>query len=674
MKLFVGRFVIRGDKNQKLIRFITSTLWRISFLLLLVGLSFNALAQAERSLEELYLELNKSTEDSSAVHIELEISDLLLFSHPDSALSHAENALHLAHELEDDLHIAEAYNNIGIVASLKGKNLTGLENFQLALDYFEKANDREGASKILNNLGAIYSYIENYGESIRHHREGYNIDIEIQDYDGAAICLYNIALSYLSLEQYDSCLYYTQSLQRFQSLHGQVVSPSAILGDVYLAENEIDSAKYHMNEALKWSLEQQDEMGAVQGYIGLANVAMKEENYNNAIALLLTAEPSCIKNDFMNALLSIHELRAELFEAKKNYEQAYLSAQSYVALKDSLDRLNNVSRINELNAKYESEKREKKNAEISAQLIQQKASEANQRKVFLVIGISIMIVLLMLVWSVIKKRNTNRILNQQNCEIKNQRRKIISSINYARKIQNSILIPEQQIRRFLPESFVFFKPKDIVSGDFYWFTEIGDRFILATIDCTGHGVPGAFMSLIANAKLNKVVNEKRIYDPGLILSEVHHEIYKSLNQASEESDRSQDGMDMSLCVIDQGERTISFAGAQNGIVLVNKGVAHEIKADNYSIGGHFFMKRATFTTKTIPYHHGTYLYMFTDGFLDQFGGDENKKLNKQRFNEMLINLSETGLAQAKTTMSERFAAWRGDNDQIDDILVIGARL
>lgn len=647
---------------------------RFVALLLVAGLSLQVPAQSERSVEELYLELNESVSDTASLRLQLEISDQLLFSFPDSALGHAEDALSLAHELEKPLYIAEAYNNIGIVASLKGKNLTGLENFQLALDYFEKAQDREGASKILNNLGAIYSYIENYDESIRHHQEGYAIDIEIQDYQGAAICLYNIALSYLSLEKYDSCMHYTHALERFQQLHGEAVNPSAILGEVYLAKDMLDSAKFHMNASLKGSLEEQDEMGAVQSYIGLANIAFKEKNYNNGLALLFSAEPSCERNDFMDALLSIHELRAKMFEAQKEYEKAFISSKAYLSLKDSLDRLNNVSRINELNAKYESEKREKEIAEKSAELIQQRASEANQRKVFLIVGISIMIVLLVLVWSIIKKRNTNRILNQQNCEINNQRRKIISSINYARKIQNSILIPEQQIRRFLPESFVFFQPKDIVSGDFYWFTEIGDRFILATIDCTGHGVPGAFMSLIANAKLNKVVNEKRIYDPGLILSEVHHEIYRSLNQSSEENDRSQDGMDMSLCVIDQKERTISFAGAQNGIVLVNKGTAHEVKADNYSIGGHFFMKRATFTTKTIPYHHGTYLYMFTDGFVDQFGGEENKKLNKQRFNQMLIALSETGLGKAKASMSEHFSAWKGDNEQIDDILVIGARL
>ncbi|MGB1031269.1 MAG: tetratricopeptide repeat protein, partial [Flavobacteriales bacterium] len=554
----------------------------------------------------MYIELDEAKEDSTVIRLELQISDSLLFHMPDSAILHARRALTMAEQQNDVLSCAEAYNNIGIVATIQGNYLTGTENFQLALQHYEKDGNLVGAAKILNNLGVIYETLENHKKSITHHHEGYKLAFEIGDYEGAATNLFNIAAVHLEVENYDSSLFYVNKLNEFQAQYGEFYSPAPVIGSAFLAQNQLDSAEHYLKISEKNSLQINDETQRISAVLGLSEVKLGKGLYAEALNYLLKIESSIRDNQFNDELLDVYSLKSEIYSKTKNYDLALANQKAYINLKDSLDQLNNFNRLSELNAKYESEKREKEIAEKEALLVEQKASEASQRKLFLIISLFVLIFILVLLYSFIKKKKTNRILNKQNLEISEQRSKIISSINYAKKIQNSILIPEKQIRRYLPESFVYFKPKDIVSGDFYWFSHIGDKFIIATIDCTGHGVPGAFMSLIANAKLNKVVNEKRIYDPGLILSEVHHEIFNSLNQEAK-SHNAQDGMDMSLCVIDQNNKVISFAGAQNSIYLVKDEKAHEVKADNYSIGGSFYMNEAmaTFNTKKFTYNHGT---------------------------------------------------------------------
>lgn len=637
-----------------------------------LGLAATAI---DPQVDQLYEELNEANSDSIVLRLELQLSDSLLFFQPDSAMGHAKRALHLAKKNLDTLSCAEAYNNIGIVATIQGKYLTGTEYFQEALHHYESAGNLEGASKILNNLGVIYQTLEDYQKSIQHHREGVALDLKLNDHEGVATNLYNIAVAYLDLEQSDSCWHYINQLNAYQRFHQMYVSPTPIIGAWYLNEGKLDSAQYFLEKALIENETENDETRRISSILSLSEVMLKRGKHSTALQKLASIESSIEENGFNDQLMMVYQTKSDIYQDLKQFEKALMYKEAFIELKDSLDELNNYNRISELNAKYESEKTEKELAEKEAMLIEQQINEDFKSRIFIIIILCFIIVAVILLVSYLKGRKTNHILNQQNAEINDQRHKIISSINYAKKIQNSILIPEKQIRRFLPESFVYFKPKDIVSGDFYWFSQIGDKCILATIDCTGHGVPGAFMSLIANAKLNKVVNEKRIYDPGLILSEVHHEIFKALNQEESKSS-AQDGMDMSLCVIDQVNKQISFAGAQNSIYLINDHEAKEIKADSYSIGGNLYstLGSASFNTKNIPYEQGTCLYMFTDGYVDQFGGTENKKLNKSRFKEMLINLSSNGLSQAKLGVEQYFQNWKGSNKQIDDVLLIGTRL
>lgn len=263
-----------------------------------------------------------------------------------------------------------------------------------------------------------------------------------------------------------------------------------------------------------------------------------------------------------------------------------------------------------------------------------------------------------------------------NFELEKRNKKITASITYAERIQRSILLSDDQIKAIIPESFVFYKPLDVVSGDFYWFSEVNGKAIMAAIDCTGHGVPGAFMSLIGNTLMNQIVNEKKITDPAAILKELHHGIVSALRQEHDE-EAAQDGMDMSICSLNKTTRELKFAGAMNPVFLVNKGEVSELSADIRGIGGILRRKKprpVEFNETKITLDKGTCIYMFSDGYMDQFGGNTGEKFNLSRFKELLKDMEGKSMQDQKQLAESTFNKWKGNHHQIDDILLIGAKV
>ncbi len=271
-------------------------------------------------------------------------------------------------------------------------------------------------------------------------------------------------------------------------------------------------------------------------------------------------------------------------------------------------------------------------------------------------------------------RTNIELINDQNKAIKAQNHSITSSINYAKNIQQNILPSVQTIQQQFPDSFLIFKPKDIVSGDFYYFNQKGNKLILAAVDCTGHGVPGAFMSLIGYEILNELFDYHHIIEPAHILKGLHIGIRKLLKQ---ESSISRDGMDIALVVIDKEKRELKFAGAKNPLVYIENGKMEVINGDNLHIGGHASGEEIQFTQTTIPLpkNEGEFsFYLFSDGYHDQFGGEDNKKLMKRHFRELLFQIQSMPMHEQETLLTEWHEDWKGAIPQTDDVLVIGARV
>ena len=249
---------------------------------------------------------------------------------------------------------------------------------------------------------------------------------------------------------------------------------------------------------------------------------------------------------------------------------------------------------------------------------------------------------------------------------------IKDSINYAKRIQQAILPLETEMKKDLPEHFIFFKPRDVVSGDFYWFNKKEDKIYIAACDCTGHGVPGAFMSIIGNSLLNEIAHETSVTDPGLILNALRDKIILALKQRSADQE-SKDGMDMVLCCIDKKKMELSFAGANNPLYIIRKGSLLEYKGNKQPIGV-YADEMKPFTTHKMPLTAGDLIYLFSDGYPDQFGGPKGKKFLYTRFKELLVNISPRNMSQQAADLERAFWEWKKEQEQVDDVLVIGIRV
>jgi serine phosphatase RsbU (regulator of sigma subunit) len=267
-------------------------------------------------------------------------------------------------------------------------------------------------------------------------------------------------------------------------------------------------------------------------------------------------------------------------------------------------------------------------------------------------------------------------INELKVEIEIKHREVIDSVNYAKRIQEAVLPSLSEIERSFPQSFVLFKPRDIVSGDFYWFSEKENAVIIASIDCTGHGVPGAFMSLIGNTLLNHIVNEKGVTDPAEILNHLNKEVNFSLRQ-SDTGSQSRDGMDVALCVFEKNNQhpiqTLKYAGANRPLYIVSSGELKEVKADKFPIGGWDNDTLKSFTTHVIDLQENTAIYIASDGYADQFGQND-KKLKTKKFKEMLLEIQSNTMPEQKSVLDNYIESWKGNQEQTDDILVIGIRV
>ncbi len=259
----------------------------------------------------------------------------------------------------------------------------------------------------------------------------------------------------------------------------------------------------------------------------------------------------------------------------------------------------------------------------------------------------------------------------QNKSLEAKNQYILDSINYARRIQDSILPPLNEIQEGLGNVFIYFRPKDILSGDFYWFGRKRNKMLITAVDCTGHGVPGSFMSLIAENLLDKIFHEQNITEPDLVLENMHLGVGRILNQAV---NNNRDSVDISICVIDTKNKILEYAGARNPLLLVENGKLAVIKADRNSVGGVQTEQESTFTKHIFNIHSSMLFYLFTDGYVDQFGGDNDRKYTKARLLDLIEKTNHLPIQEQKNIFANEIEKWQGTTPQTDDILLIGVSL
>lgn len=263
-------------------------------------------------------------------------------------------------------------------------------------------------------------------------------------------------------------------------------------------------------------------------------------------------------------------------------------------------------------------------------------------------------------------------LQQKNRELQSRNSEMLASIQYAKRIQDAVLPDAQGLKNFFEDAFVYFKPRDVVSGDFYWYYARGNKVFVAAMDCTGHGVPGALMSVIANGLVRDVVIKRGLEEPDEILYAIDKEMEAALSR-QDGSNAAPDGMDIALCVFDKEKRILSFAGAFRPLLRVRNNEITEFRGSRYPIGFYPEINKI-FEKQEIPYESGDAFYMFSDGYIDQFGGERGKKLNRKRFTELLLQVQSMNLEEQESFLDYALNNWKQEEEQTDDVLVIGVKV
>ncbi|MBL4754002.1 MAG: tetratricopeptide repeat protein, partial [Flavobacteriales bacterium] len=599
------------------------------------------------------------------------------------ALSHYLEALQIREQLEEKKEIAFHLGQIGIVYFRQGDYPKTLDYFLKALIIGEELGHQSTIAKNLSNIGIVYKKQADYPKALEYYLRALKIHEELGTKAAIAANLSNIGLVYKSLKVYPKALEYEfKALKIFEEIGEKTGIATNLnnIGAIFESQGDCSKALEYYFKGLKMC----EEIGAKRSMvIQLGNIGTcytQLLKYAVAEPYLLQALELADSIGSISEKMGIENHLSELYKETGQYQKAYEHYKDYSIIKDSLFNEDKSKEVGKLEAGFEyTKKLALEQAEHSKQSALAASESRRQKVVMFAISGGLLLLLVFFILLINRfrlKQKANILLKAKNIMIESQRTNILNSINYAKRIQQSILVSEETIQTHFPESFIYYEPKDIVSGDFYWFSQQNEKSIIAIIDCTGHGVPGAFLSMIGNTLMNEIINEKQIIDPAVILSKLHSSILNSFQHA-DENGQSHDGMDMALCVIDQKSKMIQFSGAMNPLYVVRNGGLETIKANLQSIGGRSIRagKKVDpiFTGHEIPIEKDMTIYMFSDGYMDQFGGEKRKKFTGQRFKQLLSENSGLKMNQQKAALSQAMGDWKGSHKQIDDMLVMGVK-
>ena len=578
-------------------------------------------------------------------------------------------ALALAENIDDIPTICVSVNSLGNIFLTQRQFASALKYFETALENEIKRNNQLGIAINLNNIGSIYDEQKHYKKAIDFINKSLEINKKLGSNKGIAIC-YNG------------------------------------LGGIFLKQNQIQKALDYFQKALVISESIGDGIYTSGNHISLGHTYSKLGNYQAAIVHYNKGLEIALSIGSKNQSQMAYEGLSMVFEQKGDDKSALMWYKKSIIFKDSIFNELNANYINRAQILYESGKKDK---EIELLIYRQYVSSKKQKVIVvsLILGcLFLLILLLLLMFNARLKHQAheaimqynkdieekNYILTQTKEEILTQRdeieekrnqineayelikaknNSITDNIHYALQIQNSLLPEIGLINSLLTDTFLFYKPKDIVSGDFYWIAQKSGKIVVAIADCTGHGVTGAFMSILGISALNEIVIEKGITSTNTILDILREKIIFTLQQAGEFSE-SREGIHMVVCSFDFPNKRMQFSGAINTLLLFRKGQALQYKGDKMPVS--IFPEMNNFTSIDIALEDNDMIYMYSDGYYGQFGGHEDKKFSTYRFRSLLQKISNLPVNEQYAHIEATLNAWKGEAEQVDDILVMGIKV
>jgi tetratricopeptide (TPR) repeat protein len=608
-----------------------------------------------------------------------------------AAIDLLKTALMIAQLTNDSITQSLAFNNIGNANAYMGDHAKALEYYFKGLNIEEKISVQNNLHWYYSNIANLYSEQKNFKKAFEYAFKAVRVEEKVKAKGALSVTLSNIAGMHSSCGNYDSALfYYMRALPMAEEIK-DTFSIALTLSNVALTFTKLKQYQAGYNYSMK-SLKMCRDKGfkdlIVYSLQNLGDIDVIFKRYDSAAKYY--EEAIIISNQIKSKLLirDSYLSLANLYNSKNDYEKAYQYYKLYSESKDSVLNEENSKLMTEMNTKYTTEKKEKeiellkKNEDIQNLELSKKKNELDRQRT-VSIGIFVGFLLLMIVavlmysrFRLKKKANEQlqgafNLIEEKNTQIEKSNLMITDSITYAKRIQDAILpAPEDLSKSLSDDFFIFYKPSQIVSGDFYWCSTQGNKTIFVVADCTGHGVPGAFMSMIGNTLLNEIVNERKVICTKKIAELLDEKIIHSLHQ--HEGTQKYDGMDISICCIDKTTKEINFTGAHHAMYAYN-GHLQKIKGDPYSIGGAQQQKAKTFSSQSIPYKEGLRVYFLTDGYCDQSGGEANKRFSSKKFEMLLEQIQDVDMQDQKEKVEQAFEDWKGTTKQRDDILVVGIK-
>lgn len=590
----------------------------------------------------------------------------------DSAIYFYSQSLALKEPLNDSIGLSACYNSLGFCNYQQG-------NVKSALDYYYKAvairdalGDKKGLANTYLNISFIHMDRGETKPALETLDKSYHLYTELGNTQSIANVSNAYGIVYMTDKDYPNALkWYGLSLELRSQLGDSAGMAESYnnIGNIYNVQNKHDSAiiYYRKTIALLNYATPDAQVTFLANYSTSAATLGKTDSARWALSI---AEEITKKDYRPDLLISLYGGKSTYYEVIGKFDSALYYVRLTYHLSDSVYRADNLKALGEMETKYQTTKKQKEIDDLTAA-----QKQKDLQLLSLSIGIGLMIILISyVIYGSIQRKKTNRLLALQNQEISEKNKDITDSITYARRIQQSVLPDEDVLFSNVIDAFIFYQPRDIVSGDFYWFRKEGSRLYVACADCTGHGVPGALVSVIGVNLLEQIVTAKKSISTGELLDQLHRMMYVALHKDSL-ARGSTDGMDIGVLCIDTAANKVEFSGASRPLFHYTGKTLTQVKGERYSIGGVREVESASmFKTNEFSLEKGDAFYLFTDGYADQFGGRDGKKFMSKKFFELIATNTDTEMKVQQTMLDRAFKSWKGSNAQVDDVLVIGVRV
>jgi len=655
-------------------------------LLFLLSLLLCASASAVNVADSLYQQLGKAKEDTNKVILLHQLCWEYRTSNPGKAYVFGHQAIELAQKLQYDRGLANAYNRLGVVHYRQGNYVEATTSLLNALVYWEKLGDKRGMAKSYSNLGNVFSDQLNYDKALEYYLQAVEMANETRDDRMLSTYYINIGTIYTEQRNYGHARDFFNEALKIARHYGDKAQEAQLLNNMGVTlqrSKKPQEGLSYFREALALNDALADKREMATCYMNMATAYVDLKRQKEAKEALVMAEELARAMDYKDGLREVYRIYSNLYELTGDYPAALRYHRHYADLSDTLFSEENSIHVSELDARYQAERRDRELQSKQALLDKQNAEE-RERNIYLYSALGAALVLLIAVFIVLRANRQKQRVNEQlevqkqeieqkSTELAVKNKDITDSIVYSRRIQQAMMPAAETVKRLLPGSFIFFRPRDIVSGDFYWVEQWGSRVLAAAVDCTGHGVPGALMSMVGGNLLSQSVNVHGISKPGPILNMLNKGLSATLGQRREE-DAVNDGMDLALVAIDRKEMKAEFAGAHNPLLLVRGGQLIEYKGDNRPIGHYLGEEQKPFTNHEFDLQPGDMIYLLTDGYADQFGGPKGKKFKYAALKEVLCRIAALPAEEQARQLEKILDDWKGPLEQVDDILLVGIRI